>query len=101
MEKPPSRATERTAVPADNPLSTVTDMLQSWKEIAAFLERDERTAMRWAKEQGMPVRRVPGAKRSRVSASRAEISCWLSQHLESPPIVAAAIPQEARNRSAE
>jgi hypothetical protein len=26
--------------------------LQSWKEIAAYLERDERTAQRWEKEEG-------------------------------------------------
>jgi len=54
------------------------DRLESWKEIAAFIGRDERTAMRWARDQGMPVRRVPGAKRSRIFASRAEIRAWLA-----------------------
>ena len=54
-----------------------TDRLSSWKEIAQFIARDERTAMRW-EEQGMPVNRIPGGKRSRVSASRKEISQWMS-----------------------
>ena len=59
------------------------DKLESWKEIAGFIGRDDRTAMRWAKDQGMPVRRVPGGKRGRVYASRAEISAWLLGHAES------------------
>src|SRR5271154_7031916 len=66
-QEPPSRAGE-----------TPVDRLESWKEIATYIGRDERTAMRWATERGMPVHRVPGGKRSRVFASRAEISSWLS-----------------------
>ena len=46
------------------------DELQSWKEIGAFIGRDERTAMRWAKDQGMPVSRIPGGARGRVYGSR-------------------------------
>lgn len=55
------------------------DRLESWKEIAAFLGCDERTAMRYEKERGMPVQRVPGGKRGRVFASKAEIDVWLNQ----------------------
>jgi len=51
--------------------------LESWKEIAAFIGRDLRTAHRWERERGMPVRRVPGGRGSRVSASKAEITEWL------------------------
>lgn len=53
-----------------------TDRLESWKEIAQFIGRDERTAMRWA-AQGMPVHRMPAGKRGRIFASRQEISQWL------------------------
>ena len=53
------------------------DRLESWKEIAVFVGRTERTAMRWA-EEGMPVGKVRG----RVVASRAEITRWLSSHPE-------------------
>ena len=31
--------------------------LESWKEIAAYLNRDERTARRWEKEEGLPIHR--------------------------------------------
>jgi hypothetical protein len=54
-----------------------TGRLESWKEIAAFIGRDERTAMRWAK-QGMPVRRDPSGKRGRVYAFTEEIELWRS-----------------------
>jgi hypothetical protein len=57
------------------------DHLESWKEIAAFIGRDERTAMRWA-AQGMPVHRVPAGKRGRVFASRQEISQWLGRRAD-------------------
>jgi len=57
-------------------LSEDQDRLESWKEIAAFLGRTERTVMRY-EELGMPVHRLPGAKRSRVTASRAELTKWL------------------------
>jgi hypothetical protein len=51
------------------------DRLESWKEIATFVGRTERTAMRWA-DEGMPVRKVRG----RVYASRTEIQKWLAEH---------------------
>ena len=35
----------------------------SWKAIAAFFERDERTVKRWERERGLPVHRVPGGER--------------------------------------
>jgi hypothetical protein len=52
------------------------DRLSSWKEIATFLDCDERTAMR-REALGMPVHRIPGGKKGRVYASRSEISAWL------------------------
>jgi hypothetical protein len=73
-EKAPDGSTGGTG---NQPKSVPQDVLESWKEIAASIGRDERTAMRWAKEQGMPVRRTPG-KRGRVYASRAEIATWLA-----------------------
>ena len=50
--------------------------LDSWKEIAAFFGRDERTVSRWEKELGLPVHRLPGAK-GRVYAYTEELSAWL------------------------
>lgn len=51
--------------------------LDSWKAIAAYLGRDLRTVRRWEKEKGLPVRRVPGGKRSVVFAYPEEIDRWL------------------------
>lgn len=53
------------------------NLLESWKEIALFLGRDKRTAMRWAANHGMPVHRYPGAKQARVFALRDELQAWL------------------------
>ncbi|MGA2742724.1 MAG: tetratricopeptide repeat protein [Bryobacteraceae bacterium] len=51
--------------------------LDSWKEIAAFLDCGERTVKRWETERGLPVHRMPGSGRGRVSAYTAELSRWL------------------------
>jgi Tol biopolymer transport system component len=52
--------------------------LDSWKEIADYLKRDVRTAIRWEKERRLPVHRVPGGKRQVVFAYPVEIDQWLS-----------------------
>src|ERR1700690_1641667 len=51
--------------------------LDSWKEIAAFFDRDERTVKRWEKERGLPVYRVPGSARGGVFAYAEELAGWL------------------------
>lgn len=51
--------------------------LTSWKEIAAFLGRDERTVKRWEISRGLPVRRVPGTGRASVFAYADEIELWM------------------------
>jgi Tfp pilus assembly protein PilF len=51
--------------------------LDSWKEIAAFLGRAERTVKRWETERGLPVHRVPGGGRSAVFAYSNELADWL------------------------
>ena len=60
---------------ASNP-STGGKRLDSWKEIAAFFGRDERTVSRWEK-LGLPVHRLPGTK-GRVYAYTEELSAWLA-----------------------
>jgi tetratricopeptide (TPR) repeat protein len=51
--------------------------LDSWKEIAAFFGRDERTVRRWEKERGLPAHRVPGGSRGGVFAYTDELREWL------------------------
>lgn len=52
--------------------------LDSWKAIAAFFGKDERTVRRWEKERGLPVRRVPGATGGTVFAYTSELERWLA-----------------------
>jgi tetratricopeptide (TPR) repeat protein len=65
-----------TSLSAHNP-STARKRLDSWKEIAAFFSRDERTVNRWEKELGLPVHRLPGTK-GRVYAYTEELSAWVA-----------------------
>jgi len=51
------------------------EQLDSWKEIASYLNRDERTVRRWQKE-GLPVHRHMHTKRAAVYAYKAEIDAW-------------------------
>ena len=69
--------------------------LQTWKDIATYLERDVRTAMRWEKNAGLPIRRHSGAKGSSVYAYPSEIEAWRTGRSLSPP-EAAAPPRPSR-----
>jgi Tol biopolymer transport system component len=53
------------------------DRLDSWKEIAAYLQRDVTTVQRWEKREGMPVHRHLHDKAGSVFASRAELDAWV------------------------
>ncbi|MGD0192964.1 MAG: hypothetical protein ABSD74_19675, partial [Rhizomicrobium sp.] len=53
--------------------------LQSWKEIAAFFNSDERTVRRWEKDRGLPIHRVPGGAGTKVFAYTDELTQWLER----------------------
>ena len=55
------------------------DRIHGWKSIAEYLLRDERTAKRWEKQRGLPVRRIPGDGRANVYVQRSEVEAWLRQ----------------------
>ena len=55
---------------------TPDDRLDSWKEIAAFLNRDVTTVQRWEKREGMPVHRHLHDRMGSVYASRTELDAW-------------------------
>lgn len=57
--------------------SEVRDVLQSWKEIAAELDRGVRTVQRWERTLGLPVHRVGKRSRSPVFAFKDELRGWL------------------------
>ena len=53
----------------------VSERLDSWKAIAAYLKRDESTVRRWEKE-GLPVHRHAHRKKASIYAFRSEIDDW-------------------------
>jgi Tol biopolymer transport system component len=60
--------------------------LDSWKEIAAYLNRDVTTVQRWEKREGMPVHRHVHARMGSVYAYRAELDAWArGRNLRSAP----------------
>jgi pentatricopeptide repeat protein len=60
--------------PAELPPEKVLD---SWKEIAAYLNRDVTTVQRWEKREGMPVHRHLHDKRGSVYALSEELDGWI------------------------
>jgi Tol biopolymer transport system component len=66
--------------------STPEDRLDSWKEIAAYLNRDVTTVQRWEKREGMPVQRHLHDKAGSVYAFRADLDAWArSRSLRAAP----------------
>ncbi len=59
------------------PVRPPEDRLDSWKEIAAYLNRDVTTVQRWEKREGMPVHRHLHDRMGSVYASRAELDTWV------------------------
>jgi Tfp pilus assembly protein PilF len=51
--------------------------LDSWKEIADYLNKGERTAKRWEAERSLPIHHVPGGGHGSVYAFIAELEEWL------------------------
>jgi tetratricopeptide (TPR) repeat protein len=51
--------------------------LVSWKEIADYLDKGERTVKRWAVERALPVHHVPGGGHGSVYALTEELDRWL------------------------
>jgi WD40-like Beta Propeller Repeat len=64
----------------DRPAVEVSDgRLDSWKEIANYLRRSERTVRRWEQTTGLPIHRLP-QKRASVYAFRSELDAWWHKH---------------------
>lgn len=76
-------------------LSRQEDRFTSWKEIAAYLDRDVRTVQRWELTRGLPVHRLPGSGRSPIHALKSELDAWWARtpaRQESPTL----LPMPAR-----
>src|SRR5689334_11051793 len=62
--------------------------LESWKEIAAYLQRNAVTVRRWEKEEGLPVHRHGHKRGSSVYAYPSEIDAWRAARKVVPEPVA-------------
>lgn len=54
-------------------------ILDSWKEISAYLNRSVMTCQRWEKELDLPVHRLDGTPKARVFAYPEEIDRWQAE----------------------
>jgi hypothetical protein len=62
------------------------DRLESWKEIACYLNRNVRTVQRWEAFESMPVHRHLHAKLGSVHAFKSELDDWRKERSYcSPP----------------
>jgi TolB-like protein/Tfp pilus assembly protein PilF len=75
--------------------------LDSWKEIAGYLGRSERTVRRWEESEDLPVHRLQHEKRGSVYAYRSELDRWwesrkatIDPPAAEPPGITAAVPSE-------
>ena len=62
------------------------DRLDSWKEIARYLNRNVRTVLRWEALESMPVHRHLHTKSGSVHAFRSELDAWRRERSCSPPV---------------
>jgi TolB-like protein/Tfp pilus assembly protein PilF len=65
----------RSQLPPNRAQGSALESLGSWKEIAAYLKRDERTVRRWEKD-GLPIHRHMHRKKASIYAFRSEIDEW-------------------------
>jgi TolB-like protein len=71
------------------------DRLDSWKEIAAYVERGVRTVRRWEREEGLPVHRHVHRTAGSVYAFKSEIDVWRETGRRRPSPPSSAEPRTA------
>lgn len=75
------------------------DRLESWKQIAAYLNHSERTVRRWEATEGLPVHRHLHEQRGSVYAFRSELEAWREQRSQRPASYQPAAPTPAPSRN--
>jgi len=60
------------------------NILTSWKEISLYLGKGIRTAQRWEREAGLPVRRQAEPNHRAVLAIPDELDTWIRTRLKGP-----------------
>ena len=72
--------------------------LNSWKEIATYLQRGVRTVQRWERESGLPVHRVRRTEHSPVFAYVRELEAWRNSNPALLPAGLAALRGQIREQ---
>jgi len=57
------------------------ELLESWKEISAYLSRNIRTCQYWEKKHALPIHRLEDSPKARVFAYKNELDRWLEETL--------------------
>jgi len=71
--------------------------LESWKQIAAYLGKSERTVRRWQQTEGLPVHRHVHQQKGSVWSYRSELDQWLENRREAPVLEPKSAPKVANN----
>ena len=50
--------------------------LDSWKAVASYLGRSDKTVRRWEEREGLPIHRLHHDKRGSVYANKQELDSW-------------------------
>jgi hypothetical protein len=74
--------------------------LESWKQIAAYLNRSERTVRRWEADEGLPVHRHGHHKQDTVFAHSDEIDRWVRQRTRKAASGVAAVSESESSAEA-
>lgn len=92
MDKMPPRSPGPFSCPESglSPAGSSPARLDSWKEIAGYLNRGVRTVQRWEREEGLPIHRLQHEKLGSVYAFKSELESWLESRRdtvenEAPP----------------
>lgn len=75
---------DRPGASSDRSSGQISNRLDSWKEIAAYLRRDIRTVQRWERDAGLPVHRRLHHKQGSVYALPEELDAWWHSHSQGP-----------------
>ena len=73
-------------------------ILDSWKEISAYLRRSVMTCHRWEEQLGLPIHRLDGTPKARVFAYADELDRWLAEKLHTIDVTEESVGPSARPR---
>lgn len=60
------------------------EKLESWKQIAGYLDRDIKTVQRWEHQEGLPIHRLLHNGHGSVFAWKLELDRWLESRQQDP-----------------